>query len=203
MSPENTKERILAGFAEQLLEVGYKGISLQAITDAAGIKRPSMYHHFPGGKEEIYTQVAQQMIDADAALVATALAEPTLERRLVALAMVHTDDPRKAAFDQRIFDATRYVSDETRTVVSTNYVNGLLAPVRAMMADAIASGELRDEDPGLLMEAFFGMANAVPALPDDVGMPPDKRGGQRPAKNEMAERVVALFLTGAAASELR
>ena len=196
----STKDQILDGFAEQLLEVGYRGISLQAITDDAGIKRPSMYHHFPGGKEEIYTEVARRMIDADAALVDAALSEnETLEDRLIALAMVHTDDPRKAALDQRLFDATRYVSDETRTEVSTNYVNGLLTPVRSMMADAIATGQLRDEDPGLLMEAFFGMANAVPALPDDVGMPPDKRGGQRPAKTEMAERVVALFLEGASA----
>ena len=199
MSPESTRERILDGFAEQLLEVGYRGISLQAITDAVGIKRPSMYHHFPGGKEEIYAEVAQRMIDADAALVAAALSDhEKLEDRLAALALIHTDDPRKAAFDQRLFDATRYVSDETRTVVSTNYVNGLLAPVRSMMADAISAGELREEDPGLLMEAFFGMASAVPALPDDVGMPPDKRGGQRPAKTEMAARVVALFLEGAA-----
>ena len=196
----STTDQILDGFAEQLLEVGYRGISLQAITDDAGIKRPSMYHHFPGGKEEIYTEVARRMIDADAALVDAALSEnETLEDRLIALAMVHTDDPRKAALDQRLFDATRYVSDETRTEVSTNYVNGLLSPVRSMMADAIATGQLRDEDPGLLMEAFFGMANAVPALPDDVGMPPDKRGGQRPAKTEMAERVVALFLEGASA----
>ena len=196
----STKDQILDGFAEQLLEVGYRGISLQAITDDAGIKRPSMYHHFPGGKEEIYTEVARRMIDADAALVDAALSEnETLEDRLIALAMVHTDDPRKAALDQRLFDATRYVSDETRTEVSTNYVNGLLSPVRSMMADAIATGQLRDEDPGLLMEAFFGMVNAVPALPDDVGMPPDKRSGQRPAKTEMAERVVALFLEGASA----
>jgi AcrR family transcriptional regulator len=200
MSPESTKERILDGFAEQLLEAGYRGISLQAITDAVGIKRPSMYHHFPGGKEEIYAEVAQRMIDADAALVAAALAEnETLEDKLTALALVHSDDPRKTALDQRIFDATRYVSDETRTVVSTRYVAGLLTPVRKLMADHIASGDLRDEDPGLLMEAFFGMASAVPALPDDVGMPPEKRGGKRPAAIEMARRVVALFLEGASA----
>lgn len=200
MSPEATKERILDGFAEQLLDAGYRGISLQAITDQAGIKRPSMYHHFPGGKEQIYTEVALRMIDADAGDVAAALANnETLEDKLVALALLHSDDPRKTALDQRIFDATRYVSDETRTVVSTRYVEGLLAPVRELMADHIAAGDLRDEDPDLLMEAFFGMTNAVPALPDDVGMPPDQRGGQRPPAIELAKRVVALFLEGAAA----
>ena len=196
----STRDQILDGFAEQLLDVGYRGISLQAITDAVGIKRPSMYHHFPEGKEQIYAEVALRMIEADAGDVAAALANnETLEDKLVALALLHSDDPRKTALDQRIFDATRYVSDETRTRVSTRYVEGLLSPVRQLMADHIAAGDLRDEDPSLLMEAFFGMTSAVPALPDDVGMPPDKRGGQRPAATEMARRVVALFLEGAAA----
>ena len=196
----NTRDQILDGFAEQLLDVGYRGISLQAITDAVGIKRPSMYHHFPEGKEQIYAEVALRMIESDAGDVTTALADnETFEDKLVALALLHSDDPRKTALDQRIFDATRYVSDETRTQVSTRYVEGLLTPVRNLMAEHVAAGDLRDEDPGLLMEAFFGMTSAVPAMPDDVGMPPDKRGGQRPAATEMARRVVALFLEGARA----
>ncbi len=199
MSPESTRERIIDGFADQLLEYGYRGISLQAITEAVGIKRPSMYHHFPDGKEQIYSEVALRMIDADTVRVTEALASgDDLEGRLLALAMLHTDDARKAALDQRIYDATRYVSDETRTVVSSRYVAGLLAPVRNMMAEAVAAGELRDEDPELLMQTFFGMAGAVPGIPDDVGMPPDKRGTQRPAAIDIARRVVALFLEGAA-----
>ncbi|MDJ0663008.1 MAG: TetR/AcrR family transcriptional regulator [Acidimicrobiia bacterium] len=200
MSPEATKERILDGFAEQLLDVGYRGISLQAITDAVGIKRPSMYHHFPEGKEQIYVEVALRMIEADGSQVNAALAgNEALRDKLVALALLHSEDPRKTALDQRIFDATRYVSDDTRTLVSTRYVAGLLTPVRNLMAEAVAAGELRDEDPGLLMEAFFGITNAVPALPEDVGMPPAKRGGPRPAAIELANRVVTLFLEGAAA----
>ncbi len=199
MSPATTRDKILDGFADQLLEFGYRGISLQSITDAVGIKRPSMYHHFPQGKEQIYTEVALDIIDKDAARIAAALADnDNLEGRLLALAMLHTDDARKVALDQRIFDATRYVSDETRTVVSTRYVEGLLAPVRQMMADAIAAGHLRDEDPELLMQTFFGMTNTIPGIPDDVGMPPDKRGGKRPAIEVLAERVVKLFMLGAA-----
>ncbi|MDJ0954215.1 MAG: TetR/AcrR family transcriptional regulator [Acidimicrobiia bacterium] len=199
MSPEATRDRILDGFADQLLEVGYRGMSLQVITEAVGIKRPSMYHHFPDGKEQIYTEVALRIIDADAARVEAALTENEgLEERLVALAMLHTDDARKVALDQRIYDATRYVSDDTRTVVSSRYVAGLLAPVRKMMASAVAAGDLREEDPELLMETFFGMAGAVQGIPDDVAMPPDKRGGGRPPAVELAHRVVALFLEGAA-----
>ena len=141
MSPEATKEQILDGFAEQLLDVGYRGISLQTITDAVGIKRPSMYHHFPDGKEQIYAEVALRMIEVDASEVDAALTDnEELKDKLVALALLHSEDPRKTALDQRIFDATRYVSDDTRTLVSTRYVEGLLSPVRNMMAASLRRG---------------------------------------------------------------
>jgi AcrR family transcriptional regulator len=200
MSPENTREQILDGFADQLLESGYRGISLKEITEAAGIQRPSLYHHFPNGKEQIYTEVALRMIETDASRVQEALSTPGgLRSRLGALALLHADDPRKIALDQRIYDATRYVSDETRTVVSTRYVDGLLSPVQAMMAGAVAAGELRDLDPDFLTSTFFGMAQVVQGIPEDVAMPPDKRGGPRPTTADLADGVVEMFLSGAAA----
>ena len=199
MSPESTKEQILDGFADQLLEYGYRGISLKTITEAVGIKRPSLYHHFPDGKEQIYAQVALRRIEEDIVRLEAALAvEGGLREQLVALAMLHTDDARKAALDQRIYDATRYVSDETRTKVSSRYVEGLLAPVRNLMAAAVDDGLLRDADPELLMQTFFGMSSAVQDIPEDVGMPAAQRGGNRPAAEVIAERVVDLFLEGAA-----
>jgi len=199
MSPENTREQILDGFADQLLEVGYRGISLQAITEAVGIRRPSLYHHFPNGKEQIYTEVALRMIETDAARVQVALSTPGgLRDRLGSLALLHADDPRKIALDQRIYDATRYVSDETRTLVSTRYVDGLLAPVQAMMAEAVSAGDLRDLDPDFLTSTFFGMAQVVQGIPEDVAMPPDERGGPPPSTTDLAEGVVDLFLGGAA-----
>ena len=199
MSPQNTREQILDGFADQLLESGYRGVSLKTITEAIGIQRPSLYHHFPEGKEQIYAEVALRMIETDAARVHEALStSDELTVRLKSLALLHADDSRKVALDQRIYDATRYVSDETRTVVSTRYVDGLLAPVNAMMADAVAAGELRDLEPEFLTSTFFGMAQVVQGIPEDVAMPPDKRGGPRPIASDIAAEVVELFLSGAA-----
>lgn len=201
MSPDNTREQILDSFADQLLESGYRGVSMKTIADTVGVRRPSLYHHFPDGKEQLYTAVALRMIESDSARVQQALSEPGgLRAKLTALALLHTDDPRKIALDQRIYDATRYVSDETRTDVSTRYVDGLLAPVNGMMASAVAAGELRDLDPDFLTSTFFGMAQVVQGIPEDAAMPPDKRGGPRPATTDLAEGVVELFLSGAAAS---
>ena len=202
MSPTDTRERILAGFTEQLLEVGYLGISLDRITAAIGIRRPSLYYHFPDGKEQIYTEVALRMIDQVSQRVTAAVEAPGgLRPQLQALAMIHADDPRTAALDQRIYDATRHVSDATRAEVSTRYVQGLLVPAERLMAAAIADGQLRPADPGLLMNAFFGLVQAVQAIPEDLGMPPELRGGAGPSRVELASQVVELFLHGAASGE--
>jgi AcrR family transcriptional regulator len=198
MSEENTRNKILDGFADQLLEWGYRGVSLRHVTDAVGIQRPSLYHHFPKGKEQLYTEVALRMIEADVSRLQEALATPGgLRDILRALALLHTDDPRKVALDQRIYDATRYVSDKTRTAVSTRYVEGLLQPVETLMAEAVASGELRDIDPGLLTSTFFGMTNAVQGIPEDVGMPPNERETSRLSDEQVATQAVDLFLNGA------
>lgn len=48
---------------DQLLEVfrvhGYEGASLRLISEATGLKRASLYHRFPGGKEEMAQSILQ------------------------------------------------------------------------------------------------------------------------------------------------
>jgi len=48
-----SKERIEAVSADLLARHGYNGMGLKALSQAAGLPYGSIYHHFPGGKEEI------------------------------------------------------------------------------------------------------------------------------------------------------
>lgn len=48
-----SKERIEAVAADILARRGYNGMGLKALSDAADLPYGSIYHHFPGGKEEI------------------------------------------------------------------------------------------------------------------------------------------------------
>lgn len=41
---------------------GYRATSLQEIGDVLNIKAASLYHHFPGGKEEIYLEVLKSRL---------------------------------------------------------------------------------------------------------------------------------------------
>ena len=51
--PSGSKDRIAAVSSELLSRRGYNGMGLKAVSEAAELPFGSIYHHFPGGKEEI------------------------------------------------------------------------------------------------------------------------------------------------------
>ena len=49
----DSKARIESAAADLLARDGFNGMGLKALSDAVGLPYGSIYHHFPGGKEEI------------------------------------------------------------------------------------------------------------------------------------------------------
>ncbi len=57
LSREQTIERI----AEEFRRHGYAATSLSRIAEATGLGRASLYHHFPGGKDEMVREVFRKV----------------------------------------------------------------------------------------------------------------------------------------------
>ena len=115
----DTREQIMDAFSEQLSVTGYPGISLVGVARTVGIRKPSIYHHFPGGKEELHTAVAIRFIDTSHTRIAGALAGgATFEEQLTALVRVTAEHAGTTiSFEQRIYDngARPRNGDTTRT----------------------------------------------------------------------------------------
>lgn len=60
---QTTKERILSAAARQFALYGYEGAPLRAIGDEAGIRAASIFHHFPGGKQELYDTITAELME--------------------------------------------------------------------------------------------------------------------------------------------
>lgn len=54
---------------------GYEGASLNRMSEATGLKRSSLYHRFPNGKDEIIEAVAARAAERFEAMLAPAFAE--------------------------------------------------------------------------------------------------------------------------------
>ncbi|MGW8814338.1 TetR/AcrR family transcriptional regulator [Gordonia terrae] len=178
----DTRTQILDAFAGQLTNAGYLGASLIEVGRTVGIRRPSIYHHFPDGKEEVFIAVAERFIDGAGDRITRAISTPgTLRDKLTALvAAVAASGANTSSLEQRIYEALDHVTDATRTSVSDRYVAGLLTPVSELFASAVAAGDVTG-DPEFLMNAFLHLARATDLL-------------ERP---EDATRIVDLFLDGA------
>lgn len=69
----STRDRILAASGELMRRQGYAGTGIKAILQASGVPYGSLYHHFPGGKEEVGAATIRQGGEVYLALVETYL----------------------------------------------------------------------------------------------------------------------------------
>lgn len=80
---KKSKEQVVDRIADVFRRYGYDGASLGLISKAAGLGRASLYHHFPGGKEEmaqeVFGQVGRQ-VDKD--MLAPLKADGSAQSRL-------------------------------------------------------------------------------------------------------------------------
>ncbi|WP_407444540.1 TetR/AcrR family transcriptional regulator [Rhodococcus sp. (in: high G+C Gram-positive bacteria)] len=178
----DTRTQIMAAFADQLAGTGYAGISLVGVAGTVGIRKPSIYHHFPGGKEDLYRAVAREFIGNLHLRIRKAVdTEGSLDDRLTALAVACSEHHGSSiSFEQRIYDALDQVSNTTRDEISALYVREVLSPVVVLFDDAVTGHELTG-DPQFLMNAFLHLARAT-----------DLAGGA-----DNARRITELFLNGA------
>ena len=78
----SSKQRIEEVTAGLLARRGYSGMGLKAVSESAGLPYGSIYHHFPGGKEQIaadsITQIGQVLGQLLEALFAPGVNKTTL-----------------------------------------------------------------------------------------------------------------------------
>ncbi|MET9230098.1 TetR/AcrR family transcriptional regulator [Lentzea sp. NPDC003310] len=92
-----TKQRMLDSAVLLLRERGAAGVTVDAVLAHSGAPRGSVYHHFPGGRNELVLGAVRQAGDYIAAMVRDSAAEGDVEQmvdRLVAFwkrALVKTD----------------------------------------------------------------------------------------------------------------
>jgi AcrR family transcriptional regulator len=55
-----TRERVLGAAEKLFTERGYAAVTLRDIAQAVGLNHASLYHHAPGGKEELYVEVMRR-----------------------------------------------------------------------------------------------------------------------------------------------
>ena len=164
MKQEDTRRRILDQALELFAARGYDAVSVGEIAEAAGIKAPSLYNHFPSkqaifdaliastaaqyeadtGKIDIHVQNAPQDIPAFSQISPDALFEKV---RQIFEYSLH--DKTIASF-RRMMTIEQFRSPELAALYTRRYVQRLLDYHAGIFRALIAQGEICAQDPDAL-----------------------------------------------------
>lgn len=179
-TPQATRRDDIALMALGIfLEKGYAGTSLSAVAQAAGIRKPSLYHHF-ASKEELFLAALQADVAAPLARVHALLDEEAgtpHERFREALGLFHD-----AMVGSAIGRLAAVISETSRTVPAVaagfhaRFITVFETSLERAYAPCVAAGTHREVAPATVSHVVFGpllsiamsevMFAAVPVVSD-------------------------------------
>lgn len=171
---------------------GYMGVSLEAIAAEVGVSKPALYYHFPGGKEQLFVEIAHRSLDRIlSGLEGSMAGVESGAGKLSAAARWLMEEGARGHPVNEMRDVARFASGEHGGALADGFRRSLYGPINAAIVSAVGEGEFRNGDPEAMTWAFLGLVSGIL----DVSGMPDVWLGR--ARKDMSEEMVGIFLRGA------
>ncbi len=183
------RERVLAVAEELFAARGYAAVTLRDIAGRVGIRQASLYHHVPGGKEQLFVEVTERGLERHRLGLegAIAEAEPSLRPQLRAAARWLLGQPPINLARLVRSDLPAIAPAHADRLVHASY-RALLAPLEGAFVAAQQRGEVVLPHPTLVSGSFLSIVEGI----HDAG------GGRVVvrAKDVMADEMIDVLLDG-------
>lgn len=190
-APQTSRQRIVETARRLFIEHGYLGVSMQQIATEAGLRKASLYHHFPS-KEALFSEVMVQEMDYLMTEFREAdLSSGSIDERLTRVARINYRRLDQPEIHQLVTDFFRNVPESEHEEVH-NRLRDMQAIFADIFAHAIETGELEPIEPNHLATLFFHMMMALANDPNFYQQVPP------PPPDEAAALVVRILLHGIA-----
>ncbi len=159
--PRDTRRAILDAALDLFSEKGFAATSVRDLASAVGLRESTLYHHFPGGKEQLLDALVKDLF-AEKMRTLQAVDVGAVERiGLVPLLMQITrlgvalwTSPREEKIFRLLLGEAQKVRGEPLSVPAE--LDRLRQGLKEMFAELIRLGRLREVDPGWLALVFLG-----------------------------------------------
>ena len=164
-----SRERLLQEAERQFGERGYTAVTLRDIADALRIKQASLYHHVPGGKEQLFIEVSERTFKRHYAGVTRAMTEagPDVRAQLRGLADWLLSQPPMDLIRMAYSDMPAIDPAEAGRLSWLAY-ESMLAPIEAALARAQEGGQIKHHNLGLIAGGLLGMIESLHSAPSHV-----------------------------------
>ena len=188
MQNSEARERVLQAAELLFTERGYTSVTVKDIAHAAGIHHASIYHHAPGGKEQLYVDVTERSLRGHQQGIEAAIHAGGTDLRV----QLH----KIAAWllDQPPMDLIRMVHSDTPAIDPTVArrlfalaFQATLVPIERILQQAQIRGEIAHPNLGNIGGAIFSSIESLHTLPDEYLEKP---------RQEMANELIDVFIQG-------
>lgn len=155
-SPDQTREEVLQ-IAEKILgERGYAATSMQAVAEAGGITKGTLYHHFREGKDALVGEVGRRVLRRHGQGLAQAeAAAEGAEEKLVAMATWLLGQRNRG--ERMVRDAVRFLPEDLQQEMMEGFMHNFFGRVLRVLEDAVRAGELPPHDTGFAAWSYLGL----------------------------------------------
>ena len=156
------RTRILNSATQLFHTRGYKAITMRDIAAEVGIRQPSLYYHFPQGKEELFVAVTQRELKRHQLGIQQAVdtATPDLQSRLLAIAHWFGSQPPLNLLSTLQSDMPE-LSETHKKEIFNLVAEAIFQPIREVFQQAIKRGEIRPINPNLMTGTFIAMMEGL------------------------------------------
>lgn len=162
---QDTRHLVVKAADALMHQYGYQGFSMDDVAKAVGVRKATLYYHFPEGKEEIVLAVADQMMTEDETGIQNAYqSKSTTREQLCAIAeyafLQRTDGARV------LRDALRFISPEHQQKVFLRFRTKQFDLVHQVFEAGVKNQELRLHNTLLSAWAFMGLLSEMADFPE-------------------------------------
>ena len=167
--PQDARERVLDAAEKLFAQRGYNAVTLRDIATEVGINHTSLYHHVPGGKEDLFVEVTERHLQRHRAGITNAAhqAGPEIQARLYAIADWLLSQPPIDLIRMTYTDMPAIEVERAGRLAQTTF-ESLLIPIEAVLREAGEKGEISYQQGGPLSGGILGMIESLFAVPEQA-----------------------------------
>jgi len=182
------RERVLAAAEQLFADKGFGSVTLRQIGARAGIHHSSLYHHVPGGKEDLFVEVMERIFARHRAGLSEAVSRnaPDIRAQLYAAADWLLSQPPIDMVRMQYVDMPALSREHVQRLTDAAY-DSLQLPIERALAAAEQGGAIAGNDWPLVSGGLVGMVQSLYAVSEEVA-------GQ--SRSRMAHRLIDIMLDG-------
>lgn len=182
------RERVLIAAEQLFAEKGYPPVTVRDIAAHAGIHHSSVYHHVPGGKEALFVEVMERVLNRHRVGLTEAIqgAAPNIRDQLYAAAHWLLSQPPMDLVRMQYVDMPVLGQEHAHHLSEVAYMS-LQIPLETALLVAAQRGEIAYDDFSVVSGGLIGMIESLFAVSEETSGKP---------RRVMAHKLIDLLIDG-------